>query len=293
MIAQTNNSYQNPEFRIEPRLDIESLVKVKLPAMKSSVLRIMELLRAPDVSIPALSAAVGCDPILAARVLRLANSPFYSRQKSVSTIQKAIEAVGTRALYDMVILDTMAEGFTREIRHSILIRTVWEHSIAVGLLSREIVKIIGLRGGEEAFVCGLLHDIGKILMLRTDIERLDSMLDQKTERQMLDWEERVYGFDHTEVGAYVANRWRLPEGICGVIMYHHQPSQAKISMVLANVVNAADNIANVYGYGLRLEDETVLQRAESIALLNLGRNQMLRAWDNIQEPFEEIISTFK
>jgi putative nucleotidyltransferase with HDIG domain len=293
MITLIDNSHGRAEVRVKPKIDIESLVKIKLPAMKATVLRIMELLRDPEVSTGALADAVGCDPGLAARVLRLANSPFYSRQKSVSTISKAIEAVGTKSLYDMVILDTMAEGFAYEIRHSVLIRTVWEHSIAVGLLSREIVRIIGLRGGEEAFVCGLLHDIGKILMLRVDVDRFDTMLDQKTESQMLAWEQDVYGFDHTEVGAYVANRWRLPEGICGVIMYHHHPMLAKVSMVMANVVNAADTIANVYGYGLRLEDEVVLQRAESIAMLKLGRHQMLQAWDNMQEPFEEIIGTFK
>lgn len=294
MNTQATNYQSNTSVLLsKPKLNIELLVKVKLPPMKSTVLRLMELLRDQDVMTATLAETVRYDPILATRVLRLANSALYSLRKPVTTIQKALDAIGTRSLYDLVMLDAMADGFGNEIRNSVLIKTIWEHSVAVGLLSREISRMLKLQGGEEAFVCGLLHDIGKILMLRADVERFESLLDQRTEHGMLEWEEKIYGFDHTEVGAYVANKWRLPDAVCSVIMHHHDPSKSPHSVVMANVVNAADLIANIYGYGLRLEEETSLLISEPIALLKLSRPQINEAWENIQDAISEVTNLLK
>ena len=292
-MTQVDYQSRNSALLSKPKLNIELLVKVKLPPMKSTVLRVMELLRDPEVMTATLAETVRYDPILATRVLRLANSALYSLRKPVTTIQKALDAIGTRSLYDLVMLDAMADGFGNEIRNSVLIKSIWEHSIAVGLLSRELIRMLKLQGGEEAFVCGLLHDIGKILMLRADVERFESLLEHKTERGMLEWEERIYGFDHTEVGSYVANKWRLPDAVCSVIMYHHSPSKSNQSIVMANVVNAADLIANTHGYGLRLEDDKALLVSEPLALLKLTRAQINEAWENIQDAISEVTNLLK
>lgn len=293
MMTQTNVQSNHAALLSKPKLNIELLVKVKLPPMKSTVLRLMELLRDPDVMTMTLAETVRYDPILATRVLRLANSALYSLRRPVTTIQKALDAIGTRSLYDLVMLDAMADGFGTEIRNSVLIKSIWEHSVAVGLLSRELIRMLKLQGGEEAFVCGLLHDIGKILMLRADVERFESLLEQKSEHGMLQWEEEIYGFNHTEVGAYVANKWRLPDAVCSVIMNHHHPAKSSQSVVMANVVNAADLIANIHGYGLRLEEETALLVSEPIALLKLDRTQINEAWNNIQDAISEVTSLLK
>lgn len=271
---------------------MDGLVKTKIPPLQGTILRLTELLRDINVSSKTLADTVGYDPILAARILKLANSSFYARRKPVTTLHQAIESVGTKSLYDLVMLGAMSDSFGKEIRDSVLGRTVWEHSLAVGLISREIAKILGLRGAEEAFLCGLLHDIGKILMLRSDGERFESLLDKRTEAEMFEWEQRIYGFDHTEVGAYVTYKWGLPESIYNVIMHHHHPSKTSTSTVVANVVNAADLVANINGYGLRLADEGEIFDSESVAFLGLTRDQMFEAWDNIQEPLEEIIWAF-
>lgn len=292
MISPTKDLSDKRDLLIKPRLDMDGLVKTKIPPLQGTVLRLTELLRDMNVSSKTLADTVGYDPILAARILKLANSSFYARRKAVTTLHQAIESVGTKSLYDLVMLGAMSESFGKEIRDSVLGRTVWEHSLAVGLVARELSKTLGLRGAEESFLCGLLHDIGKILMLRSDTERFESLLDKRTEAEMFEWEQRIYGFDHTEVGAYVTYKWGLPESIYNVIMHHHHPSKASTSTVVANVVNAADLVANINGYGLRLAEEGEIFDCEGVAFLGLTREQMFEAWDTIQEPLEEIIWTF-
>ncbi|MEP6902568.1 MAG: HDOD domain-containing protein [Actinomycetota bacterium] len=274
-------------------VDIDLLVKLKLPPLNQSVMRISELLRDENVSTKKLANVVGFDPILAVRLLKLANSSLYARQKAATSIQQAIEAIGLKSLYDIVMLGAMADGFAKEIGNMVYGRIVWEHSIAVGLLSREISNIIGLRGTEEAFLCGLLHDIGKILLLRGEPQLFESFIDITSEIEMLEGEEKVFGLTHAEIGAYVTHKWELPEVVCGVIMHHHNPSRATISTVMTNVVNAADLIANINGYGIRVEDENEIFRSESVAFLNLNKLQINTAWENIQGSLLEVLSTFR
>ena len=149
---------------------IEKILKANLPPLPGSVFRILELLRDVNVSNSALATAVGYDPLLAARLLRLANSTFYSRQNNVTTIHRAIDTIGTKALYDAVMLGVAANTFSKEIEGSATGRAVWEHSLAVALLARELTDISQMRGGENAFICGLLHDIGKLILLKSDPE---------------------------------------------------------------------------------------------------------------------------
>lgn len=293
MTTQTLSTANAETSVSKPKIDLEALVKLKLPPLNSTVLRISELLRDVNVTTKKLAEIVGCDPFLATRLLKLANSVAYSRQKNVVSIQQAIDAVGIKALYDIVMLGAMAQGFAKEIGSLKHGRAIWEHSIAVGLLARELSHLLGWRGTEESFLCGLLHDIGKILLLRADPELFETILEKQSGGDMLDFEEEVFGLNHSEVGAYVTYKWQLPEVVCGVIMNHHNPSRASISLVMTNIVSAADLIANVKGYGLRREEKDEILRSESVALLKLTRAQTNEAWDAIQDSLKEILATFK
>ncbi len=277
----------------KPIVDVNSLIKLKLPPLNSTVSRISELLRDPNVTSKKLAEAVGFDPILAARLLKMANSSLYARQQSATSIQQAIDAVGLKSLYDIVMLGVMADGFAKEIGNLAYGRIVWEHSIAVGLLSRELSNILGLRGTEEAFLCGLLHDIGKILLIKGEPKLFESFIEKASEIEMLEGEEDVFGLTHAEIGAYVTHKWELPEAVCSVIMHHHKPSRATISAVITNVVNAADLIANINGYGIRVEDEKKIFCSESIKFLRLSTLQINTAWENIQSSLIEVLAAFR
>jgi putative nucleotidyltransferase with HDIG domain len=292
MSIQTASPSALGTFVSKPSVDMEALVKAKLPPLNSTVLKISELLRDVNVSSRKLAEVIGCDPFLAARLIKLANSAAYSRKKPVTSIQQAIDSVGLKALYDIVMLGAVADGFAREINRSVYGRAVWQHSVAVGLLARELSVVLDLRGAEESFLCGLLHDIGKILLIKHETELFESIATKKTESEMLKAEEYTFGLTHSEIGAYVSYRWQLPEVVCGVIMHHHDPEEATISTVITHIVCAADLIANVNGYGLRFEEAEALEFSPSIKYLKLHRDQITLAWENIQEAIKEIIVAF-
>lgn len=276
-----------------PIVDIDALIKLKLPPLNRTALRLSEQLRDPNVSTKKLAETVGCDPVLATRLLKMANSCLFFRQAPVISIHQAIEAVGLKALYDIVMLGAMADGFAKEIANTATGRAVWEHSVVVALLARELSTLLGLRGTEEAFLCGLLHDIGKILLLKGEPEKFETLLDSLTEETLLKGEEEVFGLTHAQVGAYVSHKWQLPDVVCTVIHYHHRPRMAPMSTVITYIVNAADFIANAHGYGLRLEDEAALTHSDAVRFLRLTEDHIATAWDRVKPALKEVFMTFR
>lgn len=277
---------------VKSNIDINAMIKTKLPPLPGSTLRILNLIRDINASSRQMAAAVEYDPSLAARVLRMANSPIYSRQKNVSSINQAIDVIGTKSLYDIVMMGMASDAFAKEIRGSVIGRTIWEHSLAVALLARELSRMLGMRGTDEVFICGLLHDIGKIMLLRADIENYSQILNYKTEADMLNWERETFAYDHAEVGSLVAQGWRLPDDVCQSILNHHTASHTVQPLFITHLINIANLVANYNGYGLRLGEESELLNSESTHLLHLNLEILHTAWGNIQENLEEVTGTF-
>lgn len=277
---------------LQTKIDIEELVKGNLPLMPGSAARISSLFQDVNVSSVKLTEVISYDPILTARILRLANSPVYYLQRDVSTLRQAIDVVGMTAIYEILIIGLAADSFAKEIRDSVQGREIWKHSLAVALLSRELGQILRLRGTEEAFICGLLHDIGKILLLRNDFPTFSGVLEEQSENRMLHSESSVFGYNHAQIGSLVASRWELPDNVCHTILHHHNPSQADQFSVIAHLVSAADSIANAHGYGLREIDSEHLAETDSAIMLNLSKEQMETAWEKTLVNIEEIVHAF-
>ncbi|MBS1794942.1 MAG: HDOD domain-containing protein [Acidobacteria bacterium] len=273
-------------------LDVEELIRTRIPTLSRTNMKIPELLRDDNCPTRKIADAVGFDPVLTTRLLKMANSSLYARRNTANSIQQAIEALGRKSVYDIVMLGAMADSFAKEIVSSIYGRILWEHSIVVGLLAREVGRLLGLRGTEEAFLCGILHDIGKILLLKAETEYYNGIIAEPSERELLRAEEITFGLTHAEVGAYISYKWDLPEIVCNVILYHHQPEKTTGSSVVTHIVNVADLIANVNGYGVRLEEVEALAFSESVRLLRLETDQITEAWANIQDSLAEVLSMF-
>ncbi len=278
---------------------LEKILKENLPPLPGSVFRILELMRDDNVTTAALAGAVGNDPLLAARLLRLANSSYYSQQNDITTLAKAIDTIGMKALYDAIMLGVAANTFSKEI-NSAAGMAIWEHSLAVALVARELTVVSKMRGGENAFICGLLHDIGKFILLKSDSDGYKMLSERKDTDEMLMSEDEYYGINHAEIGALLVKRWNLPDAIADVILYHHQPVKTPQAIFMAHVINVADDIARVSGYGACAEsrvdalmsDEVAYLDSESIIALRLTQTQMLDVWVRINPHLMEILGSF-
>jgi len=273
-------------------VDIEALVEVELPPLPDVAMRVARLTQDFNSSARSIAEAIGCDPALGARVLRAANSPLYYLERNVTTLHMAVSALGNENIHQLVVASSMMDAFQCRGLRSAIETSLWEHSIAVGLAAREIMSVLGLRGTEQGFICGLLHDIGKLLLLRHDPDRYRRLLSDPSEPDFLAGEWQAFGFSHSQVGALAAKRWHLPETITHAIYHHHQPSQADVGMLIARVVDIADALANQAGLGIRGPVEQDLGELESVIALRLSQAQLEEIWNKAQTKVTETLSLF-
>jgi len=273
-------------------VDIEALVELELPPLPAVAMRVATLTQDFNSSARAIADAIGCDPALGARVLRAANSPLYYLERDVTTLTMAVNALGNENIHQLVVASAVVDAFQRRGLSSAIEASLWEHSIAVGLAAREIMSLLGLRGTEQGFICGLLHDIGKLLLLRHDAEKYRRLFIDPSESDFLASERATFGFTHAQVGALAARRWQLPDTISQAIYHHHQPSQADAAMLVARVVDVADALANQAGLGVRGAIETELVELESVIALRLSADQLNAVWDKTQSGVAETLALF-
>lgn len=200
----------------------------RIPSLPAVVGRLNEMVCDPDCAVSEIARVLSTDEGLVARVLRVANSAFYALPGRVSTIPLAITILGITTLRNLVIGTALAD-LTRSLTGSLEeAERLWDHSVDVGVWSRWIARKVGGLDPEEAFTAGLLHDIGKGLVLRAlpaDRQRVKGHLIESEESSTI--EKETLGFDHTQMGGWAASRWSLPAALVEAVRWHHEPAGAE------------------------------------------------------------------
>lgn len=274
------------------KINIDRLVEMQLPPLPGSVMRVASLAQDINTSARTLADAIGCDPALATRVLRAVNSPLYSMERHFTALPMAVNALGNQAIYLLVVVSATSEAFNQKKGRTALEKDLWEHALTVGLAAREISAALGMRAGEETFLCGLLHDIGKLLLLRHDVDLYKEVAAVEDDQLRLEREAELYGFNHAQIGALAALRWNLPDTISHVINHHHWPSEAGHSIFIVRAIAVADELAHAVGVP---EDEAARERllaSESVAALRLTEAQLREVWDKTTAAVRETAQIF-
>jgi len=232
-------SGQPVSFQIDKELEIPSIPLV--------LIKIIQTLDQDSSSAKELEELIMHDPALSARILRLANSAFYSFRARVKTISHAIALLGINLVTSLAIGINIFDTFTKGAKsEAALINQLWTHSCGVGVLARKIwMQKRGVpKETEFAFLCGLLHDLGKVVFFKTYPGKYGSVFAaEKTESDMniCGYEEENYGVDHAVVGEMLAKQWGFPKELGSVIRRHHDPAEADNPIVAA--VMLSDHLA--------------------------------------------------
>lgn len=274
------------------KIDIETLVEMTLPPSPGNILRLSRLLGNENTSTREITQVIGYEPILAVRILRLANSTIYGLERNVTSVQAAIAAIGNKTLGEIVLMELASSTFAKQIRSSFFARKIWEHSLAVAMISREIAQTLKVKGTDEIFTCGLLHDLGKLILLSYDFNGFPLIQGENDEEKMLEGERLHYGYDHAQIGSLVASRWDLQAEICNSIQDHHSLAEADCPSMVTHIVEVADIVANSRAYGLRMENDDRLLTCESVVKLNLTAENLDLIWGQVQDKIREAIYSY-
>jgi len=224
-----------------------------LPALPEVVVRVMRLAEDPRSDAQSIARVIATDQAMAARVLKLANSAFYGLPRRVSTLSEAVVILGFRTIKNLAIAASTFELLNREIAGYWLQRgELWRHSLACAIGAQLIARRVRLPVSEEAFVAGLLHDIGKVAINLFVREQFDQIMERALQNRIpfVEAEQAVLGFNHAMAGGLIAEKWNLPPLLVSVIKYHHQPSSAPEKEPMISVVHLADLLSITMGMGI-------------------------------------------
>lgn len=240
-----------------------------LPAMSNIALKVMQLTSQESTTTKEISQAIVRDPNFAARVLKLSNSAYYGLPRAVSTISDSVSLLGNRTIRSLAIIASTQDALgTKVAGYDLDPGDLWRHSLACAMSAQMIAEFIHYPDTEEAFIAGLLHDVGKVIMgiyVKQAIEPIRNYMEQN-ESTFLEAENAILGFDHAEVGGRVAKQWNLPIDLCQSIAWHHEPVQNGNIHTLAAIVHAANAVCLSAGIGLGSDglrtciDSAVLER---------------------------------
>ena len=223
-----------------------------LPAMPSVLSSLGECLsqNASTVDIGRVVELVSYDKSLAAQCLRIANSALFRRRNDIETVREAVLALGLSRIRDLVYSCSLPKLFFN-VKNGMPPVTFWRHALGTALISQHFAKQLAVENYEKLYLAGLLHDVGILVnsLLFPEEFHKALLLAQASEIPLCEAEQQVLGFTHCESGQVLAEFWKLPPDIAGVIEFHHQASPGGTAPEMTAVVHLADLLCRLRGLG--------------------------------------------
>ena len=203
------------------------------------------------------------DPALVMRLLRVVNSSYYGLRNKLDSISRAVVVIGMKNLRNIVVTTAIKEVFAKSSNEEVFSRIqLWFHCAAVSICSQMISERIFSRAGDDAYLCGILHDIGMIVECQVVQDLLVQVCKIYTPdtRPFIEYEREIIGTDHCEIGYLLAREWNLPVEVQEGIKNHHNTEGEISQSSLTGIIQAADYIVSKLNYRAIPEMKTNISR---------------------------------
>lgn len=263
-----------------------------IPQVAALALRVIE---DPESTAQKLTDLLSKDAALAARVLKIANSAMFSRQRDITTLNQAVMVIGFKALKGIIVAATLRQ---LNKRFGTSEKLIWEHSIATAFAATLISKKLKKAYTEEIFLLGLLHSLGQIVLLAQEdtYEQFRSVINKIKELgyEYVQAEESQFGYSHPLIGALVAKKWNFSPEICQVILHYCDDFNSPVAVNTIEEKIAIVSLANSLAHGLNLgspdgypEQKSNIERCLCFLAFEGNRQEFIRnVEDEILEQFE-------
>jgi len=258
-----------------------------LPTMPHVASMVLQKLGNPNTSPKELHQTISADQALAARVLKVANSPLYGCSRSINRLTDAVVIMGFDSLRSLVMSSVMQDLFKS---FGLTEKLLWEHSFGCAAISKHIAKVIKYPKVEEAFLAGLLHDIGKVVLNLKIPDKTREIVQEVYNNpgvSFMQAEQEMFGFNHAQVGKLIAKKWNFAETIEETIGCHHDPRQARILPVLTVIVNFGNLVCHKLEVGPTRNPDLDLFEFESTRLLRFNEESLGKLMAEVGELMAE------
>lgn len=221
-----------------------------IPPMPGAAQKAFQLSTDPNAEARDFVEVIESDEGLAARIIKIANSVFFDRGTPAKTIEGAVTVIGMNELRSLLSATTLSEIFPSR---DPLRAQFWANDVATALIARQLAHRLLPQKQEIAFLAGLMHDVGKLLLVQRAYENYAKAVNlvERDGRPFESAEGEIFAFDHTEVGQLIGERWKFTTDLIEVIRHHHEriPEGTTTVQSLAHLVSVSDTCAHALGLG--------------------------------------------
>ena len=282
---------------------IDSAIKgiSHIATLPEITLKIIELVEDPSSTAQDLHGIISNDPALCSRILKVVNSAFYGLPRQIGSINRAIVLLGLNAVKNIAIAASLTKLFRGgDLCDNFSARDLWVHSIAAGAASKLMCDELKLGLPDEAFLAGLMHDIGIMVEMQAMRKQLVDLFEALPFDEegvpgadMLELERKHFGTTHQAFGAGLCDSWKFPKSFAYVAGHHHDPlNLPPESRRLACIVYLADRLSAKLGYGFRGDILNLDVDPGVMDVLNMTPEQFQKVMDGLPEVYEEVEATF-
>jgi len=257
------------------------LVK-NLPTLPVALEEARRLADNPKTTVAQLARVIERDQVLSGKVLKIVNSPTYGFPGRIASIQNALILIGFNVIKSLLISAAIFEGVASGMPE------LWRHSSACSVVCKELGRILRMDNGDELFIAGLLHDIGKVVTLVQLPEAYQEIIRLVHEEDISFHaaETHVLGVAHTHIGAWLLEHWNLPVNLRHAVAYHHRPSVAREYITVASVVHLADFLTCLFECGSGGDDQVPVLDPHALKHLQLTHQKLAIVVDAVGEILE-------
>jgi HD-like signal output (HDOD) protein len=257
--------------------------------------RAIALLNVPDTPLRKVREALEKDPAITAGLLRVANSAAYRSRQAISSVEEAVQRLGSRHVLE-IVTSVAAMGLFKDAKGVGL--QLRDHCSRVGAITRVLAAEWHQRSADNPFLCGLLHDLGKLLLLQVsgiDYQKLDPRALTRADEAFVH-ERALLGYDHAVLGGHVLDAWKLPQNVAEVVAWHHQPGRAYEHGGELGLGVALVRMANLIDYQMRVEplvnDAFIASLAQDGAAQYAGYSEAVLSamWPKLKDAADQMLS---
>lgn len=275
---------------LQHNLTISDLFRgdLKLASTPNVYFKLQDTIDNPAKSLLDAAYIIESDPSLAIKLLKIVNSAFFGFPSKISSIDRAINLIGTKELQSIVLSTVVIDSFCDIPGDLISMHDFWARSLRCALIAKGIDDFLENEYSESIFICGILHNIGQLIFFRRipELAREVSLLLQAEETPTdLDErkiEESIIGFDHYQTGAALTMLWKLPEIITKSIQLHAFPETSEYHHKIASIIRLADSYSKI--------DEPFIDA--EINNLDIPSDDMSKIIDHAHDEFEDVFKFF-
>ena len=264
-------------------------------------LKIIELVEDPSSTAQDLHKVIANDPALCSRILKVVNSAFYGLPRQIGSINRAIVLLGLNAVKNIAIAASLTKLFRGgDLCPRFSARDLWIHSMATAAGSKLICDNLKLGLPDEAFLAGLIHDIGIMVEMQAHKDKLVKVFEEikfdpngVATSDMREIEQRIIGADHTQFGTGLCEAWKFPKSFSHVAGHHHDPLQLPAgNRMLASIVYVADRLAAQCKYGFRADIQNTDINPAVCDELCMNAVSLQAITNTLPGMFEDVQATF-